>query len=158
MGRRQENTDEFGQLGRDRTCGALSNACVFFRLLSRFSTDSTEHPYRSQGFGRTALRDNEHTGIFDGDFDEGLRPVDSSACPGGERWKCLGTGGAVASAGAVRGDGEDLVVADAVGAGPGQLVAYSEGGEAAMPYMPAKRPVDAHAGILLDRVTCHKVL
>ena len=70
----------------------------------------------------------------------------------------LAAGERAGQTGAVRGDGEDLVVADAVGAGPGQLVAYSEGGEAAMPYMPTKRPVDAHAGILLDRVTCHKVL
>ena len=58
---------------------------------------------------------------------------------------------------AVRGDGEDLVVADAVGAGHGQLVGYSEGGEAAMPYMPRKVPVDAHAGILLDNLTCHEI-
>lgn len=59
--------------------------------------------------------------------------------------------------GAVKGDGEDLVVADAVGAGTGQLVAFSEGGEAAMPYMPEKKPVDAHAGVLLDQVTIHEV-
>lgn len=46
--------------------------------------------------------------------------------------------------------GEDLVVADGVGGGNGQVVAFSEGGEAAMPYMPAKVPVDAYAGILID--------
>jgi microcompartment protein CcmK/EutM len=46
--------------------------------------------------------------------------------------------------------GEDLVVADGVGGGAGQVVAFSEGGEAAMPYMPAKVPVDAYAGILID--------
>jgi len=30
------------------------------------------------------------------------------------------------------------------------VVGFSEGGEAAMPYMPAKVPVDAYAGILID--------
>lgn len=69
----------------------------------------------------------------------------------------LAAGERAGTPGAVRGDGEDLVVADAVGAGQGQLVAYSEGGEAAMPYIPAKKPVDAHAGVLLDSVTCHEV-
>lgn len=46
--------------------------------------------------------------------------------------------------------GEDLVVADGVSGGTGQVVAFSEGGEAAMPFMPAKVPVDAYAGILID--------
>ena len=46
--------------------------------------------------------------------------------------------------------GEDLVVADGVGGGRGQVVGFSEGGEAAMPYMPAKVPVDAYAGVLID--------
>lgn len=46
--------------------------------------------------------------------------------------------------------GEDIVVADGVGGGIGQVIAFSEGGEAAMPYMPAKVPVDAYAGILID--------
>lgn len=52
--------------------------------------------------------------------------------------------------GAVRGDGEELIVADGVGPGRGQLVGYSEGGEAAMPYIPLKMPVDGYAGVLLD--------
>lgn len=52
--------------------------------------------------------------------------------------------------GSVRGDGEELIVADGVGPGPGQLVGYSEGGEAAMPYIPDKKPVDGYAGVLLD--------
>ncbi|MCY2938016.1 MAG: carbon dioxide concentrating mechanism protein CcmL [Planctomycetota bacterium] len=46
--------------------------------------------------------------------------------------------------------GEDLVVADGVGAGVGQIIAFSEGGEAPMPYIPLKKPVDAYAGLLID--------
>jgi ethanolamine utilization protein EutN len=50
------------------------------------------------------------------------------------------------------GDGEDLVIYDNLGAGVGQLVGFSEGGEAAAPFHPDKRPVDAYCACLLDRV------
>jgi microcompartment protein CcmK/EutM len=51
-----------------------------------------------------------------------------------------------------RGDGEDLVFFDNLGAGVGQLIGFSEGGEAAAPFYPEKRPVDAYCACLLDRV------
>jgi ethanolamine utilization protein EutN len=50
------------------------------------------------------------------------------------------------------GDGEDLVIYDDLGAGVGSLIGLSEGGEAAAPFHPHKRPIDAYCACLLDRV------
>ena len=54
----------------------------------------------------------------------------------------------------VRGDGpaEPLVAWDDLAAGDGQLVAFSEGGEAAQPFRPADRPIDAFIAALVDRL------
>jgi microcompartment protein CcmK/EutM len=49
-------------------------------------------------------------------------------------------------------DGEDVVIFDNLGAGHGQRVAFSEGGEAAAPFYPEKKPVDAYCACLLDQV------
>jgi ethanolamine utilization protein EutN len=51
-----------------------------------------------------------------------------------------------------RGDGEDLVVYDNLGAGAGALIGVSEGVEAAAPFYPNKVPVDAFCGCILDHV------
>ena len=50
------------------------------------------------------------------------------------------------------GDGpaEPLVAWDDLGAGDGQLVAFSEGGEAAQPFRPLDKPVDAYVAALVD--------
>ena len=50
------------------------------------------------------------------------------------------------------GDGEEIVVYDELGVVIGQLIAFSEGGEAAAPFSPKKVPVDAYCGLLLDQV------
>ena len=50
-------------------------------------------------------------------------------------------------------DGEDFVVLDELGAGRDQWVGVSEGAEAAQPFYPVKKPVDAYAACLLDTVT-----
>jgi ethanolamine utilization protein EutN len=52
------------------------------------------------------------------------------------------------------GDGlaEPLVAWDDLGAGDGQLVAFSEGGEAAQPFLPAEKPVDASIAALVDHL------
>lgn len=52
------------------------------------------------------------------------------------------------------GDGpaEPLVAWDSLGAGEGQVVAFSEGGEAAQPFRPDLRPVDAYVAAILDRL------
>lgn len=47
----------------------------------------------------------------------------------------------------------ELVVAwDDLGAGIGSLVAVSDGGEAANPFRPAFKPVDAYCSALLDTI------
>lgn len=51
-----------------------------------------------------------------------------------------------------RADGEDLVIYDNLGAGPGARIGFSEGGEAAAPFFPEKKPVDAYCAVLLDQL------
>lgn len=48
--------------------------------------------------------------------------------------------------------GEPLVVVDELGAGQGSWIAISEGGEAAQPYLPDTKPVDAYNAAILDSV------
>ncbi len=49
-------------------------------------------------------------------------------------------------------DGEDLVIFDNLGAGQGQQIGISEGGEAAAPFHPDKKPVDAFCAGILDQL------
>jgi microcompartment protein CcmK/EutM len=49
-------------------------------------------------------------------------------------------------------DGEDVVVYDDLGAGAGTRIAFSEGGEAAAPFHPERKPVDAYCACLLDQI------
>jgi microcompartment protein CcmK/EutM len=49
-------------------------------------------------------------------------------------------------------DGEDLVIFDNLGAGYGQRIGFSEGGEAAAPFFPEKKPIDAYCACLLDQI------
>ena len=51
-----------------------------------------------------------------------------------------------------RASGEELVVADELGAGVGSRIGASEGREAAMPFHPERKPVDAYGACILDRV------
>jgi len=53
-------------------------------------------------------------------------------------------------------DGEDLVIVDQLGAGSGNRIGFSEGGEAAVPFLPDKKPVDAYCACILDSVTVNK--
>ena len=50
-------------------------------------------------------------------------------------------------------DGEDFVMVDELGAGHGQRVGVSEGVEAATPFYPNKKPIDAYCACILDEVT-----
>jgi ethanolamine utilization protein EutN len=50
-------------------------------------------------------------------------------------------------------DGEDLVILDEIGPGPGDKIGVSEGVEAAMPFFPTKRPVDAYCACILDTIS-----
>lgn len=47
---------------------------------------------------------------------------------------------------------EELVVFDELGAGDGSLIAISEGGEAAQPFYPNDKPIDAYNAAILDSV------
>jgi len=47
---------------------------------------------------------------------------------------------------------EELVVYDDLGAGIGSRIALSEGGEAAQPFRPNDKPVDAYTAAILDQV------
>jgi ethanolamine utilization protein EutN len=49
-------------------------------------------------------------------------------------------------------DAEGLVVYDELGAGQGSLIALSEGAEAAQPFRPEIKPVDAYCAAILDSV------
>ncbi len=50
------------------------------------------------------------------------------------------------------GDGEDQIICDQLGAGFGQRIGFSEGAEAAAPFSPEKKPVDAYCGLILDTI------
>jgi ethanolamine utilization protein EutN len=50
-------------------------------------------------------------------------------------------------------DGEDVVIFDDLGAGSGSRIGFSEGGEAAAPFHPARKPVDAYCACILDNVS-----
>lgn len=52
---------------------------------------------------------------------------------------------------------EALVVYDELGAGLGNLIAISEGGEAAQPFHPNPKPVDAYNAAILDKVDVHQL-
>ena len=50
-------------------------------------------------------------------------------------------------------DGEDLVILDQLGAGQHQTIGVSEGVEAAMPFYPNKKPIDAYCACLIDTIS-----
>jgi microcompartment protein CcmK/EutM len=50
------------------------------------------------------------------------------------------------------GRGEEVIVYDDLGAGPGSLIGLSEGGEAANPFRPVRKPVDAYCACLIDQI------
>lgn len=54
-------------------------------------------------------------------------------------------------------DGEDLVILDQLGAGQGQQIGISEGAEAAAPFHPEKKAVDAYCACILDSLTVQRV-
>ena len=74
----------------------------------------------------------------------------------GARWLIAVPCSLKALAGEQRGDGEDLVVFDNLGAGGGSTIGFSEGAEAAAPFHPKKTPVDAFCACILDRVVVNQ--
>jgi microcompartment protein CcmK/EutM len=55
-------------------------------------------------------------------------------------------------AGKTHPSGEALVVYDVLGAGIGSRIAISEGGEAAQPFYPEVKPIDAYNAAILDSI------
>ena len=53
-------------------------------------------------------------------------------------------------------DGEDVVIIDNLGAGGGARIGISEGTEAAAPFYPEKKPVDAFCACILDTVVVNE--
>ena len=51
-----------------------------------------------------------------------------------------------------KGGGKALIAIDELGAGEGQLVAFTEGREAVNPFWPGAVPVDAYCALLVDAV------
>ena len=49
-------------------------------------------------------------------------------------------------------DGEDVVIFDNLAAGNGSRVGFSEGAEAAAPFHPQQKPVDAFCALILDQL------
>jgi microcompartment protein CcmK/EutM len=47
---------------------------------------------------------------------------------------------------------EELVVVDELGATPGARIGFSEGAEASAPFNPEKKPVDAYAGCIIEKI------
>jgi microcompartment protein CcmK/EutM len=74
----------------------------------------------------------------------------------GARW-VIGVPFSLAALRAQRGpDGEDLVIFDNLGAGNGVRIGFSEGAEAAAPFLPDRKPVDAYCACMLDRVVVNE--
>jgi len=51
-----------------------------------------------------------------------------------------------------RGGGKALIAVDELGAAEGQMVAFTEGREAANPFWPGSVPVDAYCALIVDSV------
>ena len=47
---------------------------------------------------------------------------------------------------------EEFIVYDELGAGDGSLIAISEGGEAAQPFKPDIKPIDAYNAAIIDEI------
>ena len=56
------------------------------------------------------------------------------------------------TAGNNQGGGKQLVVADQLNPGEGQLIAFTEGREAANPYWPNSVPVDAYCALIVENL------
>lgn len=56
-----------------------------------------------------------------------------------------------------RPDGEDIVIYDDLGAGHGSQVGVSEGAEAAAPFHPERKPIDAYCACILDQVAINTI-
>ena len=70
----------------------------------------------------------------------------------GARW-VIGAPFSLAALQAGAPDGEDQVIYDDLGAGIGSRIGFSEGAEAAAPFHPQRKPVDAYCACILDNIS-----
>lgn len=68
----------------------------------------------------------------------------------GASWKIVVPLSAAGINGDDSGRGEPLVMFDELGAGTGSMVAISEGAEAAAPFHPEQKPLDAYNAAIFD--------
>ena len=54
--------------------------------------------------------------------------------------------------GEAQAEAEELVVYDELGPGDSSLIAISEGGEAAQPFRPDMKPIDAYCAAIIDQI------
>ena len=54
------------------------------------------------------------------------------------------------------GGGKQLIVADHLNPGEGEIIAFVEGREGANPYWPGRAPVDAYCSMIVDRISFRK--
>ena len=55
-----------------------------------------------------------------------------------------------------KGGGKALIAVDELGAGEGQIVAFTEGREASNPFWPTSVPVDAYCSLIVDSIDVRK--
>lgn len=55
-----------------------------------------------------------------------------------------------------KGGGKALIAVDELGAGEGQVVAFTEGREASNPFWPTAVPVDAYCSLIVDSIDVRK--
>jgi len=55
-----------------------------------------------------------------------------------------------------KGGGKALIAVDELGAATGQMVAFTEGREAANPFWPGAVPVDAYCSLIVDSIDVSK--
>lgn len=53
------------------------------------------------------------------------------------------------------GGGKTLIAVDLLGAAQGQMVAFTEGREAANPFWPGAAPIDAYCSLIVDAFDLH---
>lgn len=71
----------------------------------------------------------------------------------GCRWRLVTPLSVDAIADGTMGEGEPLVAYDDLGAGESSLIAISDGAEAAAPFKPELKPIDAYTAAILDEVS-----
>jgi ethanolamine utilization protein EutN len=70
----------------------------------------------------------------------------------GAIWKLVVPLDRAGLAGEAKGRGEPFILFDELGSGIGSLVAISDGAEAAAPFHPEVKPIDAYCAALLDEL------